>query len=429
MSDTMTHEEHAPRRATSAYAPRSHTDGGEPQEQPPRRANSALQQGEQREGSKPPSRSNSTLRTARVTRTKREVRTGLLARIFFPHFTRHTEHDDGVTRSSKPGTTRRASVLQPGGALSQSTEPLGDEKAAPGSSTLVSPDEETIKRPLTVSEKIAEAIQGSKVQTFFLVLLVLDVFFVIAEVLILAHVSIHYHLPHPEHEAHESSLEPSALEAVPSSHSGFAPLAYERQRRRQDAGLSIPAYCANATLREYPVPEEEREGTGSVYWVVEPAGCPVMVFQQLTPPLHRAEIAMQWCSRIVLWFFGVELIILAACLRMGFITHPMYMLDFVIVYVSIGFDIYFWAAAVEEPEIGLIIITRCWRFARILHGVGQSIHEVDEIEFEHHHQDKDGNHVVETTVVSVDQSGNVAARHAGTETASPGEEEPRVNPS
>lgn len=302
---------------------------------------------------RPPRRTSSILRV----QTKRKVvKTGLLARIFFPHY--HHSATDTVTGESRLTKHRRPSGLA--GASTSATTATVDVAAEPSiarEGTYVideRPIEDEEEVDDSISGRVARFMQSGRVQTFFLILLVLDVFLVIAEILILTFVEIHTELPGPESKA--------AMD-------GYVP----------------PANCDSARIVRHVI-----EGAGrdepKEYWEITPPGCPIGVYQALSHPLHTAETVLTWFSRVILWMFALELIILLAALRLKFVKHPMYMLDSVIIVVAVVIDAVLWAEHnQEESAIFLLVFVRCWRFARILHGVGMTVHEVDEVHFEEAH--------------------------------------------
>jgi hypothetical protein len=84
----------------------------------------------------------------------------------------------------------------------------------------------------------------------------------------------------------------------------------------------------------------------------------------------------------------MELLVLLAILGpRSFFTHPLYVLDFFIVAVSLALEVTF--QVIHEDDIGallgLLVIGRIWRFVRIGHGLFAStfevsMHKVEELE-------------------------------------------------
>jgi hypothetical protein len=102
------------------------------------------------------------------------------------------------------------------------------------------------------------------------------------------------------------------------------------------------------------------------------APCPFSVAEELSAELHTAEVAIGWISRSIVMLFMIELLSLLACGGPAlFWNHKAYILDFVIVLVTLILDGI--AATTDVHTIAeLIIIARCWRFARIVHGIGDA---------------------------------------------------------
>ena len=112
--------------------------------------------------------------------------------------------------------------------------------------------------------------------------------------------------------------------------------------------------------------------------------CPFYVNEELPYKLHKAEVGIAWASRSVLACFVVELVALLLCAGPRlFWTHKLYLLDAAVVSASIAFEIV--AASMHIDRIAeLFVIMRVWRFARIVHGVGVTVHDVDEHELSPH---------------------------------------------
>lgn len=192
-------------------------------------------------------------------------------------------------------------------------------------------------RPL---QWLADLLQSKRVQVFFLVMLVLDVFLVISEMIIASHKQCFVHVYH----------------------------GYNNQ--------VFPGMCTNATLGIVSTTERK------VVAIPSTAQCAFSAESKLSHALHTAEVVLNWCSRGVLMLFGVELVLLMISLRERFFKNKLYVLDVFIIGISLFLEFTF-GGNEDTAAIGLIVFIRCWRFARILHGVGLSVHEVDEIEMEH----------------------------------------------
>ena len=95
---------------------------------------------------------------------------------------------------------------------------------------------------------------------------------------------------------------------------------------------------------------------------------------------HVAHDALFWTTVVILVTFEVELLLLVYLLGpVKFVHHCMYMLDLIIVTVSLVFELVMYfigqdSAAALLPE--LLIIFRVWRFVRIGHCLVASAHEV-----------------------------------------------------
>jgi hypothetical protein len=106
---------------------------------------------------------------------------------------------------------------------------------------------------------------------------------------------------------------------------------------------------------------------------------------------HVAHDALFWTTVVILGTFEVELLLLVYLLGPEkFVHHCMYVLDLIIVTVSLVFELVLYfigqeSAAALLPEF--LIIFRVWRFVRIGHGLVASAHEVEHekmhVAFEH----------------------------------------------
>jgi hypothetical protein len=178
--------------------------------------------------------------------------------------------------------------------------------------------------------KFVEIIHTKQVQTFLLVLLVLDVFLVITEIIVQSH-------------------KQAEIEVI--------------EREFEDAITGLPTSCGAENLTF----------VGKGQFMISPQ-CTFKVFVELPHNLHVAEQVLSWISFGILVVFALELVLLFVCLCRKFFT-VMYVLDTVIIGASLG--VHFLTEDTSEYA-SLIIFIRTWRFARILHGVGLSVHDHDE---------------------------------------------------
>ena len=94
--------------------------------------------------------------------------------------------------------------------------------------------------------------------------------------------------------------------------------------------------------------------------------------------VHVAHTALFFTTITILTIFMVELILLIVCLKPRvFFRKSFYVLDLLIVSVSLGLESFFYAADDEALQslIGVIVLARCWRFVRIGHGLVEVTHE------------------------------------------------------
>jgi hypothetical protein len=63
-----------------------------------------------------------------------------------------------------------------------------------------------------------------------------------------------------------------------------------------------------------------------------------------------------------------------------YVQHPFYVLDFFVIAVSIGFEIAQLSGFIAASnQVGLIVLARIWRFARVGHGVYEVVHGSKEL--------------------------------------------------
>jgi hypothetical protein len=285
---------------------------------------------------------------------KYAVRNSILANIFFPHEYSHRVASVDEAKASR--VRRTTSLLQQQGAGGEAKPPSsvsGDKDDDLGND-----DADDVHLTAdTILERAARVIQSKQAQWFFTALLVLDVFLIIAELVI---ESNKYCVLEPLHDVHHVS---------PTYHTSNS---FCNTTEITYLGQST----ANHRVR---------------FFESSQADCPFEAIPELSHGLHVAENILAWIGKGIIFVFAAELLVLMAALRMHFFRNHMYLIDFVIVSVSIVVE---WTVSKNEPSAQLVILVRCWRFARILHGVGISVHEMEEIEVEHL-VDDDGNIVKE----------------------------------
>jgi hypothetical protein len=97
------------------------------------------------------------------------------------------------------------------------------------------------------------------------------------------------------------------------------------------------------------------------------------------PGVHTTEVLLRSITFIILSIFMVELLLLiAACGIRKFMSHLFYVVDLVIVSVSLALEIVVIMLDESQLElaVGLLILTRVWRFVRIGHGLIATTHEL-----------------------------------------------------
>eukprot|EP00744_Colponema_vietnamica_P012442 GILI01017460.1.p1 GENE.GILI01017460.1~~GILI01017460.1.p1 ORF type:complete len:665 (-),score=61.15 GILI01017460.1:57-1988(-) len=141
--------------------------------------------------------------------------------------------------------------------------------------------------------------------------------------------------------------------------------------------------CIEPPAGAFPLVEEEVSNSSGFF---APTGCGVAGKPVMPHGIHTAEIVLVWVSRSILFVFFIEIIVLMVCLGRQFFTI-LYTLDFIIVGTSLILSFIFDGNSKIESETALLIVLRCWRFARVLHGFGITVHNVstDEISGNHHH--------------------------------------------
>eukprot|EP00744_Colponema_vietnamica_P007250 GILI01010458.1.p1 GENE.GILI01010458.1~~GILI01010458.1.p1 ORF type:complete len:404 (-),score=27.08 GILI01010458.1:229-1386(-) len=183
-------------------------------------------------------------------------------------------------------------------------------------------------------EKVARFIHGKKFQVVVVVLLLADVCLVIAELILQSYQVCEFHI--------------------------------ERER------------CEEPPAGAFPLIEEEFENSNGFF---APTGCGAFADATMPHNIHKAEVVLMWFSRAILIFFTLEILTTLFCLGRRFFTI-LYLLDFVVVVTSLILSFVFDGNTEAEAESAVIIFLRCWRFARVLHGFGVTIHTA-EVQHEH----------------------------------------------
>lgn len=126
------------------------------------------------------------------------------------------------------------------------------------------------------------------------------------------------------------------------------------------------------------------------------AKCSLTVRNELPAQLHDIEVVLRWVSRTILFVFAIELVTLFCCLLGRFFTR-LYVLDSIVIAASLVLDFTLSEEAGAQQE--LLVMFRAWRFARILHGVGLTVHDVDAEEMEQQRMTLEGRlHVLDAEV-------------------------------
>ena len=253
-------------------------------------------------------------------------------------------------RSSEAVQTKRnsrpPSVRNTGRAASEGPDDFEDEEL----NDLLEEEEE--EPEFSVRREILRFILSWKFEVFLLILLAADVILLIVELELQTRVVCHI-----TWDRRVSQV------TVPSGH----------------PFLSSPTTvnCSDAADIEYTC-----DNTRSFTLPQEYAVCPFYVKEELPHSIHTAELIINGFSRAIIGTFGLEILTIIICSGFSILwRHKMYLLDFIVIFVSIVLDIF---ASVYHFDRAseLIVIARIWRFARIVHGVGTSVHDVDEHELE-----------------------------------------------
>lgn len=97
------------------------------------------------------------------------------------------------------------------------------------------------------------------------------------------------------------------------------------------------------------------------------------------PGVHAMHQVCFVVSATVLCLFEAELLATLTALGILFLKNPLYMLDIVVVTASLVLDFHLHLGTASSGESGatVLIVARCWRFVRVIHGVMSSSHERD----------------------------------------------------
>ena len=90
---------------------------------------------------------------------------------------------------------------------------------------------------------------------------------------------------------------------------------------------------------------------------------------------HIVEIILFWAGVSILGIFAVELLCLLVAFREYFFTRIFYVVDLVIVGGSLALEIRFSDKKELADLLAVLIVVRCWRFVRIVHGIVASVKE------------------------------------------------------
>lgn len=97
------------------------------------------------------------------------------------------------------------------------------------------------------------------------------------------------------------------------------------------------------------------------------------------PGVHTAHVTLRSITIAILSIFFIELCALIAAMGPGkFFRCCFYLLDFVVVSISLALEITFIFLDDSQVELvlGLLIAARLWRFVRIGHGIFEATHEL-----------------------------------------------------
>jgi hypothetical protein len=107
------------------------------------------------------------------------------------------------------------------------------------------------------------------------------------------------------------------------------------------------------------------------------------------PAVHTTHTVLRVTTVVILAVFMVELsVLMAACGMKKFFSTLFYVLDLVVVSVSLALEIIFLTLDESQVEliVGLLVLSRLWRFVRIGHGIFATTYELSSKEHEHEQQ-------------------------------------------
>lgn len=123
------------------------------------------------------------------------------------------------------------------------------------------------------------------------------------------------------------------------------------------------------------------EGAASDY----AAGCDEYKYSQV----HTVDLVLRIMTIAILSSFAIELVILmAACGVKTFFSNFFYILDLVVVSISLALEILFLILDEAQLEllVGILILSRLWRFVRIGHGIFATTYELSSKQHQGHHK-------------------------------------------
>jgi hypothetical protein len=106
---------------------------------------------------------------------------------------------------------------------------------------------------------------------------------------------------------------------------------------------------------------------------------------------HDLELALANVSIAILIFFLCEQVLLMFAEGCSYFAHPLYLLDLFVTLLSLILEV---AITNGAALGGLVILGRVWRFARIGHGVHETIHKTDHMNAAHGEEGEHGEHGV-----------------------------------
>lgn len=100
--------------------------------------------------------------------------------------------------------------------------------------------------------------------------------------------------------------------------------------------------------------------------------------------LELAETILHWISVSILALFTLELAMMLLIFGKYFFMHILYVIDFVVVSISLGLEVGFYGRPELQDVVGVLIFIRLWRLVRAGHGImsiqaekqGEKIHKL-----------------------------------------------------